>query len=136
MKTLTTTLALMGILLSYSSEARTIRATELKTKLLSAMQMNAKEDLTIEFRDGDELPVSFTAKGDLLETSREGVSYVRVKRDFWVRILQDRISLSLDGREFKPIQEMLTGSFMAGAGSEENGGIAHAIQLGLDARLK
>jgi hypothetical protein len=85
---------------------------------------------------GDELPVSFSAKGDLLETSRTGVSYVSVKRNFWLKVQGNNVQLSLDGNTYKAITEMLTGSFMAGADSEENGGVANSIHLVLKAALR
>lgn len=135
MKTKIALLAI-GVLLSNLAEAKTIRATEMNSSLWSRLMAGAAEELVVEFRQGDELPVSFSAEGDLLETSRVGVSYVSVKRNFWLKIQGDTLEMSLDGAAFKPVKDMVSGSFTAGAGSEQNGGIANAINFGLKANLK
>ncbi|MCO5144198.1 MAG: hypothetical protein M9962_14005 [Oligoflexia bacterium] len=136
MKTIITITMLLSSIFCFSVEAKTIRATELSNNIWDKINSYGSEEITVEFRQGDELPVSFYASGDLLETSREGSSYIRIKRDFWIRLKNEKVTMSLDNREYKPLSEMLMGSFQAGAGSEDNGGIAHIIRLNLDARLK
>jgi hypothetical protein len=118
------------------AEAKTIRATEMTGSLWSKLTSGLAEELTVEFRQGDELPVTFVAEGDLLETSRGGVSYVAVKRNFWIQLRGNEVRMSLDGVAFKPIKEMIGGSFTVGSDADQNGGIANAIQLGLKAKLK
>lgn len=124
----------LTLLTAVSAEAKTIRATEMNASLWQRLQAGAAEELVVEFRQGDELPVSFSAEGDLLETSRVGVSYVRVKRNFWLRLENNNVRMSLDGTSFKPIPELLTGSFHAGAGDHD--GIANAVNLTLKAMLR
>lgn len=128
--------AMFGLLLTGAAEAKTIRATEMTGSLWQRLTAGTAEELIVEFRQGDELPVSFTAEGDLIETSRAGVSYVSVKRNFWLKLQNNDVQMSLDGSAYRPVKDMLTGSLTAGAGSEENGGIANAINLGLKANLK
>ncbi len=127
---------MLSLLLGSSAEAKTIRATEMSGSLWSRLTAGSAEELIVEFRQGDELPVSFSAEGDLLETSRVGVSYVQVKRSFWLKLENNDVQMSLDGTAFKPIKDMVTGSLTAGAGSGDNGGIANAINLGVKANLK
>lgn len=127
---------MFGLLLTGAAEAKTIRATEMTGSLWQRLTAGTAEELIVEFRQGDELPVSFTAEGDLIETSRAGVSYVSVKRNFWLKLQNNDVQMSLDGSAYRPVKDMLTGSLTAGAGSEENGGIANAINLGLKANLK
>ena len=135
MKTKITAL-ILGILLTGVAEAKTIRATEMNSSLWSRLTAGTAEELIVEFRQGDELPVSFTAEGDLLETTRTGTSYVSVKRNFWLKLQNDNIQMSLDGAAYKSIKDVISGSLTAGAGSEQNGGVANAINLGLKANLK
>jgi len=134
MKNVLAVTMMLNLLFVGNAEAKTIRATEMNGSLWSQLTAGVAEKLIVEFRQGDELPVSFSAEGDLLETSRVGVSYVLVKRNFWLKLENGEVQMSLDGTAFKPVEHMLTGSFNAGAG--DIGGIANAINLGLKAKLK
>ncbi len=136
MKNVFGVVSMLSLLLVGTAEAKTIRATEMNGSLWSRLTAASAEDLIVEFRQGDELPVSFSAEGDLLETSRVGTSYVSVKRNFWLKLENNDVQMSLDGTAFKPIKDMVTGSLTAGAGSGDNGGIANAINIGLKANLK
>ncbi|KYG67179.1 hypothetical protein AZI86_09220 [Bdellovibrio bacteriovorus] len=121
--------ALVGV-----SEAKTIRAIQLQNTQWS--DLGSLGDVIIEFQKGDELPVRVNASGDLLETSRPSVSYVAVKRDFWLKAQKDKIQFSLDGVTFKELNESLRGSIEAGTGADESGGIANAININFKAFLK
>src|SRR5690606_15542266 len=78
-----------------AAEARTVRATELTSKIWSQLDKGEIEDLIVEFRQGDEIPVTLQTEGDLLETKSANPSYVGVKRSFWVRMEQNQILMSL-----------------------------------------
>lgn len=117
------------------SEAKTIRANQLESTKWS--DLGSLGDVIIEFQIGDELPVSLNAGGDLLETTRPAISYVGVKRDFWLKVQSSKIQFSLDGINFKDLGESLSGSVEAGAGADdESGGIANAINISFKAFLK
>jgi len=118
-----------------ASPAKAFRATDMRSSDWDAIQ-KAQQDVIVEFRSGDEIPVSFASEGDLLETTTTGVSYVKVKRDFWLKISSAGIQMSLDGSEFKPISDVLKGSFQAGAGAQSPGQPANSINLLLQAYLK
>ena len=127
---------LAALLLSLPANAKTIRASELSSTEWSEIS-KGKEVITVEFRLGDELPVSFSAKGDFLETSRAGVSYVKVKKSFWLRLEKpDELDASLDGITFKPLKDIANGSFEAGAGQTLPGVPVNAINLVLTAVAK
>jgi len=128
--------AIIGAFLSAGAEAQTIRATDIPGLQWEKLMTNAKGNLTVEFRKGDELPVAFRASGDLFETSREGVSYIIVKRTFWLKMNGSEVQMSLDGSSYKNLNETVGGSFSARAGSGDEDGIAHAINLVLEANLK
>lgn len=114
----------------------TVRATELSPDLMLKFERGEIEELIIEFRQGDRLPVTLKAEGDLLEITEANPSYVVIKLGFWIKLQQDNIVMSLDGTTFKPIQDVITGSFSAGASSDEQNGAANAIDLIFKAFLK
>lgn len=132
------TILMAGCLLLFAgaSEAKTIRATEMNSSLWSSLQSGSLNEIVIEFRQGDELPVNLTAEGDLMETTQSATSYIGVKRNFWLKVQQDKIQISLDGTNFKKMNEVLTGSLQAGTGSDQSGGIANAINVMVKAFLK
>lgn len=119
-----------------ASEAKTIRATEMDRSLWSRFSKGTLSDIVIEFRHGDELPVTFTAEGDLLETTQHATSYIGVKRNFWLRMEQANVKISFDGVTFTELNEALEGSFQVGTGSDQGGGVAKAITLSFQAFLK
>lgn len=126
----------LALCLSSVSQAKTVRATEMSSDLWSRPSAGVSSELIVEFRQGDALPVTFSSEGDLIETSQSGVSYVTVKRNFWLKLIGNDVQMSLDGAAYKPISDVVTGSFSAGAGSGSNGGPANAINLVLSAYLK
>ena len=70
-----------------------------------------KPGSTIHVPAGYELPIDIAMRGDLAATI-EPVTPVRLKarRNLWVRFTGDAVVLSLDGVNFRPIQEVVTGS--------------------------
>ena len=139
MKTNLRALAILGTLILTqlsTAEARTVRATELNPQIWSQYNKGEFNELTVEFRQGDEVPLNFQAEGDLLETKVSNPSYLGVKRTFWVRMEQKQILMSLDGVNFKPFNQIIGGSFTVGASSEPNGGPANALNVLLKAFLK
>jgi len=132
----TVIMSLGFLLMTLNAEARTLRATELDNKAVASLLGGSAEPVVIEFRAGDEIPVSFGAEGDLLETTRAGQSYVGVKRNFWLRIEGMKFEMSLDGIAYKPLSEMISGSLFAGANAGSDGGAVNGINVGLKAKLK
>lgn len=126
----------LGLCIAGISEARTVRATEMTSSLWSRLTAGTADELIVEFRQGDQLPVNISAKGDLLETVQAGTAYVTVKRNFWLKLQNDDIQMSLDGATFKPIKDAVDGTLSAGTSADESGGLANAINIGLEAYLK
>ena len=127
---------IVGLFITCGASAKTVRATDLGSDVWAQLSVGSKSELVVEFRSGDELPVSFSAEGDFLETSQTGVSYVKIKRDFWIKLVGNDVQLSLDNVSYKPIQDVVKGSFSAGANAGNPGGPANAINLVLSAYLK
>ncbi|MEN0059524.1 MAG: hypothetical protein AAGB31_11865 [Bdellovibrio sp.] len=139
MKSVKMKLLVVGVLLLsgvVQASGKVIRATEMGTTMWSDLTKGKLGDVVVEFRQGDELPVEFEAQGDLIETRQTSVSYVGIKRNFWLRFSQNDVEISLDGTTFKKLNEVLTGSLKAGAGSAQNGGVADAITIMFKAFLK
>ncbi len=113
-----------------------VRAVELTSQLWSDFNKGEIQELVVEFRHGDRLPITLAAEGDLLETAELNPSYVTVKRNFWIKIEQNQMYLSLDGSIFKHFKDSLTGSFTAGASSDDRNSAANAINLVFKAVLK
>ncbi|MEK7690994.1 MAG: hypothetical protein AAB425_08235 [Bdellovibrionota bacterium] len=114
-----------------------IRATELGKEIWQIFEKGKISTLTVEFRQGDRLPVKFQAQGDLLETDDSTVSHVIVRKQFWLRLKNDNILMSLDGTKFKAIKKLIEGSLAAGAnGDLPDGGAANAINVLFKAYLK
>lgn len=131
-------LMLTIMLMSGVSQAsgKIIRATEMGSSLWFDLSQGKLNNVTVEFRQGDELPVSLEAQGDLMETRQTSVSYVTIKKNFWIRLSQSQIEISFDGITFKKFNEALKGSLDVGTGSESNGGAANSINIIFKAFLK
>ncbi len=96
----------------------------------SELSKSFHKGTTVRFHRGDEIPLSFTTGGDLIESTQLAETSVVVKRDFWIRIQNDMVLFSLDGKAFKPFMDSVTGQFEVK--SETNGGFS----LGLQSHLK
>ena len=126
------------LLLSGAVQAsgKVVRATDMGATMWSDLTHGKLGDVVVEFRQGDDLPVTFEAQGDLMETRQTSVNYVGIKKNFWLRLSQNNIEISLDGTTFKKMSDVLTGSLEAGAGSAQTVGVADAINIVFKALLK
>jgi hypothetical protein len=118
------------------ASGKVVRATDMGATMWSDLTHGKLGDVVVEFHQGDDLPVTFEAQGDLMETRQTSVSYVGIKKNFWLRLSQNNVEISLDGTTFKKMGDVLTGSLEAGAGSAQNGGVADAINIVFKAFLK
>ena len=133
---------MVGALLLLSTQifangtTKVVRATKLSPQIWAQFHKGEIARLQVEFRQGDEIPVMLNAEGDLLETSESNPSYVTVKQGFWVQMKQDDIEVSLDGTNYKPFKEAIAGTITAGTSSDQQRGVASAINLGFKLLLK
>jgi hypothetical protein len=130
------TALLLAISIGASSEAKTVRASDMTSEMWSQLNVSGMEDFIIEFRQGDQLPVTVAFQGDFVETSQQATSYVTVKRNFWIKPEVANIKISLDGLKYKNIGDVAKGSLELGAGTEEGGTTANGIQMILKSFLK
>lgn len=139
MKNITMKLLVMGLFCASGAayaDGKVVRATDMAANMWSDLSKGKLRDVVIEFRQGDELPMTFEAQGDLVETRHASVSYVGIKKNFWLRVSRNEVEISWDGTVFKKLNEVLKGSFDVGAGSTENGGVANGIAMMFKAFIK
>lgn len=127
---------LMAISICEQAFGKTLRATEMDTAARSAFSSAGAQAAIIEFRQGDQLPITLSAEGDLLETTQTSTGIIGVKRNFWLKLEKNEIAISFDGATFKPLNEAVAGSIQAGAGGDSTDGVANAINIALKAYLK
>jgi hypothetical protein len=92
-------------------------------------------DVTVEFRDGDRLPLGLKVGGDLLATSGDGAAVLRVQRTFFVRRADGGVELSLDGVAFAPWGDLVTGFLRANASSSD-GARVDRLEVESEVRLR
>lgn len=139
MKNMKLTLMMVGIMIFAGilhANGKVIRATDMGATMWSDLVDRKLGDVVVEFRQGDELPFTFEARGDLLETRQTTVSSILIKKNFWLRLYQDNVEISLDGTVFRKINEVLTGSLEARADSAQSGGVVDSINIIFKAFLK
>lgn len=139
MRNINKIIILLGLCLQFciaQASRKVIRVTEMDATMRSELSRGKLNDITLEFRQGDELPISFEAQGDLLETRQNSISYIGVKKNFWLLLNQDTIEMSLDGTNFKKMSEVITGSLEAGTGTGQSTGVVESINFVLKAFLK
>jgi len=103
-------------------------------------QANAKfmEQLKqgVQFRQGDRIPMTFVAEGDLLESADGQPIYLTVRRGFFMKMVGNDILMSLDGTQYKKISDLLKGTISADASATDPSQIVSAINLKLQEYLK
>lgn len=137
MKKIKMTLMITGmLLLAGQVEAKIIRATDLGANVWSDLSRGKLADVTVEFRQGDEIPVNLTIEGDLMETKQPtALNYVEIKRNFWLRLNNNNFEVSFDGTTFKKFSDYLTGRMEAGGSGSANG-IVNSINIIFKAFIK
>lgn len=124
------------ILVATLSEAQTLRATEIDSGTWEKVFNGQLQGVVIEFRSGDALPINFMAEGDFFETRQTQVSFLNIKKNFWMMAMKKDLLFSLDGTNYKPLPQVASGSLMVGTGSDQNGGIANSLNINLKAFQK
>ena len=116
-----------------------IRATELGINFLTKIQKGEIQNVTIEFREGDHLPINIRAEGDLFESVDNNSTLIEIKKNFFIRIYDSEVTMSFDGVTFKPFKETVGGSLSIGAspvGNDTNNFPVSAIGVLFKAFIK
>ena len=124
------------ILVATMSEAQTLRATDIDSNTWSKVFAGQMQGVVIEFRQGDYLPINFTAEGDFFETRQTQPNYLSIKKSFWMMVVKKDLLFSVDGTNYKPLPQVAQGSLMLGAGTDENSGRANVLNINLKATQK
>lgn len=135
MKAIATIALSLGLSVAHAGEAKRVRATELNN-ISMAQLLHPNDAVVVEFRQGDQIPITIAAKGDLMETSQAGVTNITIKRNFWLLVEGENVQISLDGSVFKQFNQVLMGSLSADSGSGAVGGVMNAINIIFAAYLK
>ena len=134
----TLTLSLITLSASATPSQKPIRATDMSPKIWDQYEQGKIQELNIEFREGDKLPINLDAGGDLFEITEANPSYITISKNFWIRLKAQKTFISLDGTQYKPFRDVLNGTLTIGAGTsnQNGGGIANLINISLKAHLK
>lgn len=124
------------ILVAVFSEAHTLRATDLDSATWTKVFSGQIQNLIVEFHQGDELPVTVSAEGDFFETLRTQPTPLSIKKNFWLKVNQDSLLVSLDGNDFKPLPQVASGTLAFGTGAGDSGGRANLLNINLKAYQK
>lgn len=96
---------------SVAAFAKVIRYSEMSVAEMQTF-FNGKSENIAEFRQGDIFQVKLDVSGDVLETTSNPPSEVKVKRGFFLKKSDQQLLMSWDGEEFKPFRELITGQLM------------------------
>lgn len=127
---------IVTILMVSSVYGKTIRITKLDDLVINQIMSLKNQENVIEFRKGDFIPLHFEAKGDLIESKNGLLSDLIVKRDFFIKIKEGNISLSLDGRLYRPLKKYIKGRISVGTETENNNQVPNLIKVMFAAFLK
>lgn len=95
-------------------------------QMANAEKSRSLHESVIEFRQGDEIPISIKASGDLIATKGDPVQYVVVKKNFWIRIQNDNFQISFDGTSYQPLTQEIRGELSIV--TDANGGLTIGLQ--------
>ncbi len=107
----------VSLFVASAAEAKTARFQSIKPEEWAGM-MAGTSDLTVEFRRGDLLPVDVKASGDLLATKGAGSVTIEVQQTFYLKAEGNDLLLSVDGVDFAPITDRVSGHLSASASSD------------------
>jgi hypothetical protein len=129
-------LLVLGFLLSHSavraSSEKVIMASDLSpTKLAAFLFEDFEQEASIEFREGDQLPIKIQLSGDLFTTITQGETVVQIDKGFFLKKDGDDILMSWDGSDYQPFKELVGGKLSVGA-SGSTPGQADQILLGAE----
>jgi hypothetical protein len=124
------------IMVATMSEAQTLRATDIDSSTWGKVFSGQMNGVTIEFRQGDELPMTFSAEGDFFETRQIYETPVSIKKSFWMKVSKNIVLFSLDGSSYKPLPQVASGNFLFGAGSNPGDARANTLNMQLKAYMK
>jgi hypothetical protein len=137
-KAITLTILLLNCFnLSFADTKQVIRASKTEGNFLSILQKNGLKNAVIEFRSGDYLPVKVKMDGDFFKSIDENLTYIEVKKGFFLKIENNKLVISLDGTNYKSLSESITGMFAFYTGAEEDdNNTAQYLHFLLSANIK
>jgi len=125
------------LVVSFSSNvfAKNIRATELSNTLIAQLLTDKNKNYVVEFRSGDQIPLNFEAKGDLFDSTENINNVLNIKKDFFIKIANDTVSISLNGSNYLSLNDAISGNFSLGSDIDHSQ-IPEVIKVMLAVHLK
>lgn len=104
-------LTLSGVLLA--AEPEVISITDLMQELTENRPEDGQFNGILKLPKGTELPMSVLIRGDFFSADTEGETafIVKVEQDLYIKLKEDDFLASLDGKNWKTMEEFFTGSF-------------------------
>lgn len=124
--------------ISTPNKTTIIRANLMTPKKWKEMIKKTNQSFILEFKMGDQIPIRFIARGDLIESDPfHPVQYdLRVKRDFLLQVRNNQFFISFDGIYFFPFKDVMRGSWALSANTWDGTAIVNGLELAFDAWIK
>ena len=94
---------------SMAVQASSMRFSELTGDVWEKFQKGELQEVIVEFRKGDLVPVKIRAEGDLLFVDDPSTIYVTIKETLFIKCTQTALLMSRDNQDYKPFNELITG---------------------------
>lgn len=99
--------------------------------------LKGEDEVTVEFRRDDVLPLEILVSGNLLESAPESSAKIKVKQGFFIRVTaEEKFLMSLDGYQYTPIFDLITGSLKLNASSPSPSEPIEKLTLELNTSVK
>jgi hypothetical protein len=95
--------------------------------------LDGKSEDICEFRKGDVFKVKLDVSGNVLETTSNPPSKVKVKKGFFLKMSEQQLLASWDGEEFKPFRDLISGQLSVGVSGD---GSVDSVSIKLEASAK
>ncbi len=108
---------------------------DIKIQLGQINKMSPKANNPIEykfgFHEGDKIPMSFLAQGDFIESLDQQEILLTVKKDFWLKIINDEFFISFDDLNYNPLNSKVKGEGSIGLTLNPATGLTEKIRMQL-----
>ncbi|MGE3954538.1 MAG: hypothetical protein AB7F31_05005 [Parachlamydiales bacterium] len=100
----------LGLLVMSLLHLGATNVADVEEAVLKEMTLGHRPEVVLVLEEGQQLPAQALIGGELLQFWTEGPLMVEVKRTFYCRCANEDVELSLDGENWRPMAEFITGS--------------------------
>lgn len=139
-KTIITLMAMSTVLMADNTNKRpcerqveAIDVRKLDPQTLNELMEGKHPFISIEFKKGDQFPLSLFLKGDFVELvgEEDHLIYIKANKDIYLRQDGESFLFSSNNTDWKPIVDFITGTAAVGFGVDEEENIE--VRLGAEA---